>query len=130
MAGSILAVTINSQGGAYLTFFLPVGVFCVVSAVLYVLFSKPRKIPGHRDLAPAQASGASGGSGSASGTAQAPGPAPAPAPGSAAATAGDGAGNVSDAATGPGQAAAGDAPGAADDSQRETTTTEGTEAGE
>ncbi len=130
MAGSILAVTINSQGGSYMTFFLPVGVFCVVSVVLYVMFSKPRTVPGHRDLAPAQASGASGGSGSASGTAQAPGQVPAPAPGSAAATAGDGAGNVSDAATAPGQAAAGDAPGAADDSQRETTTTEGTEAGE
>lgn len=130
MAGSILAVTINSQGGSYMTFFLPVGVFCVVSVVLYVLFSKPRTVPGHRDLAPAQASGTSGGSGSASGTAQAPGQVPAPAPGSAAATAGDGAGNVSDAATAPGQAAAGDAPGAADDSQRETTTTEGTEAGE
>ena len=127
MAGSILAVTINSQGGAYMTFFLPVGVFCVVAAVLYVLFSKPRKVPGHRDLAPAQASG---GSGSASGTAQAPGQVPAPAPGTAAATAGDGGGNVSDAATAPGPAAAGDAPGAADDSQRKTTTTEGTEAGE
>lgn len=61
MAGSILAVTINSQGGAALTFALPVGVFVVVATVLYLLFTRPHSVPGHR--APVQA--AAGGPGSA-----------------------------------------------------------------
>jgi hypothetical protein len=56
LAGSVLAVTINSQGGSVLTFALPVGVFVVVAAVLYVLFSRPYAgIPPYRRLATAQA---------------------------------------------------------------------------
>jgi hypothetical protein len=56
VAGSVLAVTINSQGGSVLTFALPVGVFVVVAAVLYVLFSRPyARIQPYRRLATAQA---------------------------------------------------------------------------
>ncbi len=54
MPGSILAVSINSQGGSVLTFAFPVGVFIVVSVVLYMAFSRPHQVPGHRELAPAQ----------------------------------------------------------------------------
>lgn len=61
MAGSLLAVTINSQGGSVLTFALPVGVFVVVSSVLYALFSRPHaRIPPYRGLATAQTPGPAG----------------------------------------------------------------------
>ncbi len=54
MPGSILAVSINSQGGSVLTFAFPVGVFLVVAVVLYMAFSRPHQVPGHKQLAPAQ----------------------------------------------------------------------------
>jgi len=65
VAGSVLAVASNAEGGSYITFLVPVGFFCVVAAVLYVvLFARPhRRVPPRRDLSPAGpgAAGAAGG---------------------------------------------------------------------
>jgi hypothetical protein len=58
---SVLAVAINSQGGSVLTFALPVGVFVVVSVALYVLFTRPHYVPGHRVPATSAAGAASSG---------------------------------------------------------------------
>jgi hypothetical protein len=42
--------------GSILTFYFPVGLFVVVAAILYLLFSRPhRRIPPRRALAPAHA---------------------------------------------------------------------------
>jgi hypothetical protein len=50
VTGSVLAVTINAQGGSYLSFAFPLGLFCVVAAVLYlVLFGRPhQRVPARR----------------------------------------------------------------------------------
>ena len=60
MAGSILAVTINAEGGSYMTFFGPVGLFCIAGVILYVvLFTRPhRRVPPRRSMASAQSGGA------------------------------------------------------------------------
>jgi hypothetical protein len=69
VAGLILAsVPVNSEAGSYLTFGGPVGLFVVVAAILYLLFSRPhRRVPPRRALAPSRA-GASGQAGNVSGT--------------------------------------------------------------
>ncbi len=56
MTGSVLAVTINAQAGSYLSWAFPLGLFCVIAGVLYlVLFYLPRpRVPARR-LAAAQA---------------------------------------------------------------------------
>src|SRR5215831_9028247 len=40
-----------------MTFAIPVALFVAVAAVLFVLYTRPRTVPGHRDLAPATGSG-------------------------------------------------------------------------
>jgi hypothetical protein len=67
--GLILAsVPSNTEAGSYLTFGGPVGLFVVVAAILYLLFSRPhRRIPPRRALAPSRAGGP-GGAGNVSGT--------------------------------------------------------------
>jgi hypothetical protein len=69
VAGLILAsVPVNSEAGSYLTFGGPVGLFVVVAAILYLLFSRPhRRVPPRRALAPSRV-GASGQAGNVSGT--------------------------------------------------------------
>jgi len=46
-----------SLGGSLLTFLFPMCLFIVVAAVLYVLLSRPHKVPGHRSPAPAAGPG-------------------------------------------------------------------------
>ena len=58
LGGTVLAsVPVNSEAGSYLTFAIPVGLFCVIGAVLYVLlFSRPHaRVPARRITAPAHA---------------------------------------------------------------------------
>lgn len=57
MPGLILAsVPVNSEAGSYLTFGGPVGLFVVVAAILYLLFSRPhRRVPPRRTLAASEA---------------------------------------------------------------------------
>ena len=43
-----------SLGGSILTFAFPMLLFIVAATVLYLLFSRPHRIPGHSDLVPAQ----------------------------------------------------------------------------
>jgi hypothetical protein len=63
----LASVPMNSEAGSYLTFGGPVGLFVVVAAILYVLFSRPhRRVPPRRALAPGKA-GISG-TGNVSGT--------------------------------------------------------------
>jgi hypothetical protein len=65
----ILAVSLSptgdwTQAAAIMTFAIPVGLFVIVAIVLYFLYTRPHAVPGHRELAPAGASGrhvASGG---------------------------------------------------------------------
>ncbi len=71
MPASVLAVAINSQGGSVLTFALPVGVFVVVSVALYVLFTRPHDVPGHRTPAVSAAGAARPGPDSSAGQAPA-----------------------------------------------------------
>jgi hypothetical protein len=126
-------VTINSEGGSYMTFFIPVGLFCVVGTVLYVLlFTRPhRRVPPYRSMASAQSGGtAAPGLASFAGGAtvevspyereQPPAAAP------------DGPGNVSGeaASAAPDQAPASDAPGGEAGSPQQAAATESTEAGE
>ena len=40
-----------------MTFAIPVALFLVVAIVLYVLYTRPRIVPGHRDLVPATGGG-------------------------------------------------------------------------
>jgi hypothetical protein len=77
VAGLILAsVPVNSEAGSYLTFGGPVGLFVVVAAILYLLFSRPhRRVPPRRALAPSRAGG-SGQAGNVSGTTTASSEAP------------------------------------------------------
>lgn len=60
MHGLILADLGNdwSLAGSIETFAIPVGLFVVVAAILYFLYSRPHTVPGHRDLASASASAA------------------------------------------------------------------------
>ena len=56
MPVTILAMVTSdsTDGGAVLTFAFPVGLFVVVSVILYLLFSRPhRRVPSQRALVPA-----------------------------------------------------------------------------
>ena len=56
MAGSF-PTNLNSAwslGGSLLTFLFPMCLFIVVASILYVQCTRPHKVPGHHDLAPAQ----------------------------------------------------------------------------
>ena len=44
-----------SLSGSILTFAMPMLLFIAAATVLYLLFSRPHQVPGHRVLAPAQA---------------------------------------------------------------------------
>ena len=58
LGGMVLAsVPVNSEAGSYLTFAIPVGLFCVIGSILYVLlFSRPHaRVPARRITAPAHA---------------------------------------------------------------------------
>lgn len=58
MTGVIAAATGSdwNPGGSIMTFFFPVGLFAVVATILYLLFSRPhRRVPPRRALAPAPA---------------------------------------------------------------------------
>jgi hypothetical protein len=56
----LASVPVNSEAGSYMTFGGPVGLFVIVAAILYLLFSRPhRRVPPRRALAPSKA-GASG----------------------------------------------------------------------
>lgn len=58
--------------GSVETFALPVGLFLVVAAILFFLYTRPHVAPGHRDLVPAgpgaRATARAGGSQAATGT--------------------------------------------------------------
>ena len=58
MAGPVLAIVTpdNIPGGSILTFALPMALFIVAAAVLYLLFTRPHQVPGHKKLAAARAS--------------------------------------------------------------------------
>jgi len=43
-----------------MTFAIPVALFVIVATVLYFLYTRPHTVPGHRDLVPAAAGGATG----------------------------------------------------------------------
>ena len=43
-----------SFGGSLFTFIFPMCLFIVVAAILYLQYSRPHKVPGHRGLAPAR----------------------------------------------------------------------------
>jgi len=44
-----------SSGGSLLTFYFPIGLFVVVAATLYLLFTRPHTVPGHKRFEPAPA---------------------------------------------------------------------------
>jgi hypothetical protein len=44
-----------SLSGSILTFAMPMLLFIIAATVLYLLFTRPHTVPGHRVLAPAQA---------------------------------------------------------------------------
>ena len=78
-----------SLAGSIMTFAIPVGLFVVVAAILYFLYTRPHTVPGHRDLVTAGGRHAAGASRAAA--AQPPPTAPPPtAPPSAAPPAGGG----------------------------------------
>ena len=63
----LASVPVISEVGSYLTFGGPVGLFVVVAAILYLLFSRPhRRVPPRRVLAPGKAG--TSGAGNVSGT--------------------------------------------------------------
>jgi hypothetical protein len=65
----LASVPVNSEAGSYLTFGGPVGLFVLVAAILYLLFSRPhRRVPPRQALAPSRAGG-SGQAGNVSGAA-------------------------------------------------------------
>jgi len=54
----VLAAAVGSDwssGGALLTFYFPIGLFIVIAAALYLGFSRPHRVPGHKSLEPAPA---------------------------------------------------------------------------
>jgi hypothetical protein len=53
----LASVYLNAEGGSYLTFGIPIGIFCVVGVILWVLlFTRPhRRVPARRIVAPAHA---------------------------------------------------------------------------
>ena len=57
MPGVIAAATGSdwNAGGSIMTFYFPVGLFVAVATILYLLFSRPHKVPGH--VSPASTSG-------------------------------------------------------------------------
>ena len=58
MAGPIVAAVTpdNIPGGSILTFAFPMALFIVAAVVLYLLFTRPHQVPGHKKLAAARAS--------------------------------------------------------------------------
>jgi hypothetical protein len=58
VAGPILAIVTpdNIPGGSILTFAFPMALFIVAAVVLYLLFTRPHQVPGHKKLASARAS--------------------------------------------------------------------------
>ena len=72
MHGLILADLGNdwTLAGSVMTFAIPVGLFVVVAAILYFLYTRPHTVPGHRELVAASASRAQ--APAAGGAAQAP----------------------------------------------------------
>lgn len=58
MTGPILAIVTpdNIPGGSILTFAFPMALFIVAAVVLYLLFTRPHQVPGHKKLAAARAS--------------------------------------------------------------------------
>ncbi|HYV80728.1 MAG TPA: hypothetical protein VE979_21600 [Streptosporangiaceae bacterium] len=61
----VLAVSLSptgdwTQAAAIMTFAIPVGIFVVVATWLYFQYTRPHAVPGHRDLVPATAGGATG----------------------------------------------------------------------
>lgn len=51
---AVLAAATGSDwnaGGSILTFYFPIGLFVVVAAILWLLFTRPHTIPGQRPLA-------------------------------------------------------------------------------
>jgi uncharacterized membrane protein YgcG len=62
VAGPILAIVTpdNIPGGSILTFAFPMALFIVAAVVLYLLFTRPHQVPGHKKLAAAKASGGPG----------------------------------------------------------------------
>jgi hypothetical protein len=57
---AVLAAATGSDwnaGGSILTFYFPIGLFIVVASILYLQFTRPHSIPGHRPPAPARTSG-------------------------------------------------------------------------
>jgi hypothetical protein len=64
----LASVPSNTEAGSYMTFGGPVGLFVVVTVILYLLFSRPhQRVPPRRMLAPSRAGGA-GPAGNVSGT--------------------------------------------------------------
>ena len=58
-----LAAVVGSDwtlAASIMTFAIPVALFLVVATVLYFLYTRPHTVPGHRDLVPAGAGGATG----------------------------------------------------------------------
>jgi hypothetical protein len=43
-----------SLGGSMLTFAFPMGLFIVAATTLYLVFTRPHRVPGHRELAVAR----------------------------------------------------------------------------
>jgi hypothetical protein len=58
----IASVPVNAEAGSYMTFGIPIGIFCVVAVILYVmLFARPHpRVPARR-IQPAHAGAPSGG---------------------------------------------------------------------
>jgi hypothetical protein len=93
-----------SAAGAVMTFAIPVGLFVIVSIVLYFQYTRPHTVPGHRNLVPAGAGAAAAPAAAAPAAAGPPtGPAPAvPAEAGSAGATGDA--GMSDVAGGAGEA--------------------------
>jgi hypothetical protein len=49
-AHTLASVVANTEGGSYMTFGIPIGIFCVIAVLLYVqLFARPhRRVPPRR----------------------------------------------------------------------------------
>ena len=63
MAGALNLAAVGSDwtlAASIMTFAIPVALFVVVATVLYFLYTRPHTVPGHRDLVPAAAGGATG----------------------------------------------------------------------